>query len=319
MPNMNAVRIHTYGGPDVLTYEEAPRPTPAANEVLIRVSATSVNPFDCAVRAGYLAGYFNHTLPLILGTDVSGVVEEVGQDVTAFRPGDAVYTRTGVFRDGAYAEYAVAAESDVAIRPHSLGAIASAALPHVSLTAWQALFEVAELSAGQTVLIHGAAGGVGHVAVQLAKWRGARVIGTTSQHADFLAELGTDEIIDYTAVAFEEVASNVDVVLDTVGGEVQRRSCMVLKPGGMLVSIVQAPSEEMAAEFDVRTAMVAATPPIGETLTTIAELVDSGTLAPYVSAVLPLQEVQRAHAMVEGRHTCGKVILEVAGSDSGSS
>src|SRR5258706_11647995 len=165
MTSMKAVRIHNYGGPDVLTYEDAPRPTAGPGEVLIRVYATTVNPFDCAARAGYLTSYVNYTFPLIIGTDVSGVIEEVGEGVTDFSPGDSVYARTGVFRDGANAEYAVAFVSDVAKKPQSLDHIHSAALPHVTLTAWQGLYDLANLSAGQTVLIHAAAGVVGNNAV----------------------------------------------------------------------------------------------------------------------------------------------------------
>ena len=308
---MKAVRIHAYGGVDVLSYEDVPRPEPGDSELLIRVHATSVNPFDCAVRAGYLAAYFNHTLPLILGTDVSGVVEQVGPGVTAFQPGDEVYGRTGVVRDGAYAEYALLAETDVAAKPRSLDHRHAAALPHVSLTAWQALFELGDLQAGQTVLIHGAAGGVGHVAVQLAKWRGAKVIGTSSRNGDYLHQLNVDQVIDYAVEPFELVARDVDVVLDTVGDVVQERSCMVLKPQGMLVSVIQAPSEELTARYNVRSAMVYSSPPIGQTLTQVAELVDSGRLVLHVSAVLPLQEVRQAHEMVEGRHTKGKLVLAV--------
>lgn len=171
MPSMKAVRIHGYGGTDVLTVEDAPRPTAGEGEVLVKVHATSVNLFDVALRMGYLAGYFNHTLPLILGTDVAGTVEEVGTGVSGFAPGDAVYTRVGVFRDGAYAEYATAAAAELARKPATLDFVHSAAIPQVTLTAWQALIEVAKLSEGQSVLIHAAAGGVGHIAVQLAKLR----------------------------------------------------------------------------------------------------------------------------------------------------
>lgn len=220
MTSMKAVRIHSYGGVEALSYEDAPRPTPVDGEVLIRVHATTVNPFDCAVRAGYLAGYFNHSLPLILGTDVSGVVEAVGPGVTAFQPGDVVYARAGVIRDGAYAEYAIAFETDIAFKPQSVDHIHAAALPHVTLTAWQALFELGQLREGQTVLVHGAGGGVGHIAVQLAKLRGAHVIGTTSRSMDFVRDLNADQVVDYTAVPFEQVVRDVDVVLDTIGGDI---------------------------------------------------------------------------------------------------
>ena len=308
---MKAVRIHDYGGPDVLTYEDAPRPTARPGELLIRVHASTVNPFDCAVRTGYLHSYFNYNFPLIIGTDVSGVVEEVGEGVAGFSPGDSVYSRTGVFRDGANAEYAVAFASDVAMKPQSLDHIHAAALPHVTLTAWQALFEIADLSEGQTVLIHAAAGGVGHIAAQLAKLKGAKVIGTASVHLDFLDELGVDQAIDYAATAFEDVVSNVDIVLDLMGGETQQRSWKVLKPGGILISTVQPPSEETALAHGVRQGFIASAPPIGKTLTEVATLVDNGQIKPEVSTILPLKEIQKAHEMVEGRHMKGKLVLHV--------
>ena len=311
MSNMKAVRIHTYGASEVLTYEDAPRPIPGEGDVLIRVHATTVNPFDCAVRAGYMASYFNHTLPLILGTDVSGVIEEVGPGVTAFSPGDAVYTRAGVLRDGAYAEYVLAPAADVTAKPQSLDHIQSAALPHVSLTAWQALFELARLSKGQTVLIHGAAGGVGHIAVQLAKSRGAKVIGTAGVNYGLLEGMGLDQAINYTTTPFEDAVHDVDVVLDTIGGDTQQRSWSTLKRGGILVSVIQPPSEETAAAHGVRQAMVSSAPPIAQTLAEVARMADAWQLKPDVSTILPLQEAQRAHQIVEGKHTHGKVVLQV--------
>lgn len=309
---MKAVRIHDYGGVDVLRYEEAPRPTPNAGEVLIQVNATTVNPFDCAVRSGYMGAYFNYTFPLILGTDVSGIVEEVGTGVEDISPGDEVYTRAGVFRDGSYGEFALAIATDVTPKPKSLDHLHAAALPHVTLTAWQALIEFADLSEGQTVLIHAAAGGVGHVAVQIAKWRGAKVIGTASINLPFLEELGVEQAIDYTKTAFEDVVSDVDVVLDLMGGETQQRSWKVLKPGGVLLSTVQPPSQETAASLGVRQHMIGTAPPIRRTLTEAAHLVETGKLKPFVSTVLPLSEIRKAHEMVEGRHTRGKLVLQVA-------
>ena len=311
MSNMKAVRIHTYGGSDVLSYENAPRPVPAEGEVLIRVYATTVNPYDCAVRAGYMTGYFKPSFPFILGTDVSGVIEEVGEGVTSFSPGEAVYTRAGVSRDGAYAEYVIALAADVSAKPQSLDHIRSAALPHVTLTAWQALFGLANLEKGQTVLIHGAAGGVGHVAVQLAKSRGAKVIGTASENYDLLEKLGVDQAIDYATTPFENIVHDVDVVLDTVGGDTQQRSWSTLKRGGILVSTIQPPSEEAAAVHGVRQAMVFSTPPIAQTLSEVARMADSGQIKPVVSKVLPLQDVQRAHQIVEAKHARGKVVLQV--------
>jgi NADPH:quinone reductase-like Zn-dependent oxidoreductase len=311
MSSMKAVRIHTYGDSDALVYEDAPRPVPGEGEVLIRVHATSVNPFDCAVHAGYMTGMFNYTLPLILGSDVSGVIEEVGPGVTGFSPRDEVYTRAGVFRDGANAEYVLAMAADVTAKPKSLDHIHSAALPHVSLTAWQALYELANLSEGQTVLIHGAAGGVGHIAVQLAKLRGAKVIGTASMNYDLLESLGVDQAINYATTPFENVVHDVDVVLDTVGGDTQQRSWATLKRGGFLVSTIQPPTEEMAAAHGVRQAMVFTSPPIAQTLTEVGKLADAGKIKPVVSTVLPLQEIIQAHQIVEGKHARGKVVLQV--------
>ena len=311
MTSMKAVRIHAYGGTDMLIYEDAPRPIAGEGEVLIRVYATSVNPFDCAVRMGYMAGYFHYTLPLILGTDVSGIVEDVGVGVTNVARGDGVYTRAGVIRDGANAEYVVVAASDVATKPQSLDHIHAAAIPHAILTAWQALIELANLTEGQTVLIHRAAGGVGHLAAQLARLRGAKVIGTASVNVDLLRELGLDEVIDYSTTRFEDVVHDVDVVLDLVGGDTQQRSWAVLKPGGMLISTVQPPSEETAAAHGVRAQMVMSAPPIGKVLAEVATLVDDGQIKPVVSSVLPLQEIRTAHEMIEGMHTRGKIILQV--------
>ena len=312
MSSMKAVRIHAYGGINVLTHEDAPRPKPGDGEVLIRVFATTVNPFDCAVRAGYMSAYFNYTFPLILGTDASGIIEEVGPGVTTFKRGDSVYARGGVARDGTYAEYAVIPASDVAAKPRSLDYVHAAAIPHITLTAWQALIELANLTHGQTVLIHGAAGGVGHIAAQIAKWRGAKVIGTASANLDFLRELNVDQAIDYSTTPFENVVGHVDVVLDTIGGDTQQRSWKVLKPGGILVSTAQAPSQETATAYGVRQAMVFSTPPIGKVLTEVATLVDSGQIKPHISTVLPLEEVAKAHNMIESKHTCGKIVLQVA-------
>lgn len=311
MSTMRAVRIHTYGDVNVLSYENTPVPAPGPGEVLIRVHATTVNPFDLAVRAGYMSAYFNYSLPLTLGSDVSGIIEETGPGVTDLKRGDPVYTRAGVYRDGANAEYVLAFATDVAAKPASLDHAHSAAIPHAALAAWQALFGMAGLQKGQTVLIHGVAGGVGHMAAQLAKNRGAHVIGTASQNLDFARSLDLDQVIDYSAEQFENSVQDVDVVLDIIGGDTQQRSWAVLKPGGMLVSTVQAPSEETAAAHAVRCGLVTTNPPMKETLTELAALVDSGQIKPHVSAVLPLHEVKKAHAMVAEGHTRGKLALQV--------
>ena len=310
METMKAVRIHEYGSINVLRYEDVPRPIPGEGEVLIRLYATSANPFDCAARAGYMAGYFNYTFPLILGTDVSGVIEEVGSGVTYFSPGDAVYGRAGVYRDGTYARYVVASVAEITAKPETIDFIQAAALPHVTLTAWQALYVLADLQPGQTVLIHAAAGGVGHIAVQLAKLRGAKVIGTASVNLDLLKELGVDQIINYSTTPFESVVHDVDVVLDTIGGDTLQRSWSTLKPGGILVSTIEQPSEEMAAQYGVRQAMVVTAPPVAETLTEVARMVDAGQIKPVVSMVLPLKEMEKAHEIIEGKHARGKIVLQ---------
>lgn len=312
MTSMKAVRIHQYGGTDRLTLDEAPRPTAGEGEVLIRVVATTVNPFDCAARAGYMTGYYPYNMPSILGLDVSGVVAAVGPGVTGFGEGDEVYARADPARNGAYAEYVAVAVTDVAMKPASLDHFQAAALPHVGLTTWRALIETANLSKGQTVLIHGAAGGVGSFAVQLAKWRGARVIGTASAgNLAFLRELGADQVIDYNTTRFEDVVQGADVVLDTIGGDTQERSWGVLKPGGILLALVQPPSPEQAAAHGVRAQMVGGYPPAGAILNEITALVDSGQIRPVVSSVLPLHDIQKAHSLVEGRHVRGKIVMQV--------
>jgi NADPH:quinone reductase-like Zn-dependent oxidoreductase len=308
---MKAVRIHAYGGLDVLSYEEAPCPDVGEDDVLLRVHATAVNPVDCLVRAGYLTAYFNHTLPLILGWDVSGVIEAIGSAVTNLAVGDAVFARADMARDGACAEYIAVRASDVVAKPASLDHVQAAAIPLAGLAAWKSLIDTAGVTEGQKVLIHRAAGGVGTFAVQLAKWRGAHVIGTASRYnLDFLRELGADEVIDYNTTRFEEVVNDVDVVLDTLGGDVQVRCWPVLKPGGMLVSIMEPPSEETAAAHGVRHGFIGVYPD-PKTMQEIAALVEAGHIKPIVSTVLPLQEARQAHALSESMHTRGKIVLQV--------
>jgi NADPH:quinone reductase-like Zn-dependent oxidoreductase len=309
---VKAVRIHTYGGPEVLKYEEVPRPQAAAGEVLIRVHAAGVNPVDWKIREGYLKKFLPHTLPLILGWDVSGVVEAAGPGVTRLNVSDEVYSRPDISRDGAYAEYIVVRESEVALKPWSLDHIHAAAIPLAALTAWQTLFDAAQLEAGQTVLIHAAAGGVGSFAVQLAKWKGARVIGTASErHLEFVRQLGADEAIDYQTTRFEDVVCGVDVVLDSIGGDTQKRSWQVLKKGGILVSIVEQPSVEEAAVRGVRQSYVFIQPDATQ-LAELAKLADLGKLKAVVQTVLPLSEARRAHELSQAGHVRGKIVLKVA-------
>jgi NADPH:quinone reductase-like Zn-dependent oxidoreductase len=311
METMKAVRIHSYGEPETLVYEEAPRPEPGPGQVLIRVYAAGVNPLDWKIRAGYMRGMMDFPLPLILGMDVSGVVAAVGSGVTKFQTGQDVYGIVDMGLSGAYAEYALGHESTLAAKPQTLDYVQAASVPVVALTAWQALLEAGELSAGQKVLIHAAAGGVGIFAVQLAKWKGANVIGTASaSNLDFLRELGANEVIDYKATPFEQVVSDVDIVLDTLGGDTRERSWGVLKPGGMLVATLPPPPQETAAQRGVRAAMVMIQPK-AELLTEIATLLDSGQVKTFVDKVLPLAEVRQAHELSQTGHVRGKIVLQM--------
>ena len=316
---MKAVRIHSYGGNEVLNVEEAPRPAPREGEVLIKVHASSVNLFDIGVREGYMHPYFNYAFPLILGTDATGVIEDVGEGVAGLSPGDEVYTRAGVFLEGGNAEYVRVPAANVALKPQSLDYVHTGVLPHVSLAAWFALIDLANLSEGQTVLIHGAAGGVGHIAVQLAHSRGARVIGTASENIDFLEELGVEQRINYATTAFDDVVKDVDIVLDLIGGETQERSWKVLRPGGILVtSVAMPPPQDVAESYGVRAGHVNNIPPMGPTLTELAKLIDAGQIKPVVSTVLPLEEIRQAHGLIETRHTRGKIGLQVVHGDNSS-
>ena len=311
MKTMKVVCIYGYGGPEVLSYEDAPRPHPGPGEVLVRVHAAGINPVDWKIRQGELKEMLTYMFPLILGWDVSGVIESVGTGTTRLKVGDEVFSRPDIAQDGAYAEYIVIKESEVALKPKSLDHIHAAALPLAGLTGWQSLFIAAGLTAGQRVLIHAAAGGVGHLAVQLAKWKGAYVIGTASEknHA-FLRELGVDQIIDYNTERFEEVVRAMDVVFDTVGGEVQERSWSVLKPGGILVSIISPPKEETAKAHSVRQAFVFTQPNAGQ-LAEIAQLADAEKLKVIVETILPLSDATRAQELSERGHGRGKIVLRV--------
>src|SRR5258708_8392769 len=308
---MKAIRIHQYGGPEVLAQVELQRPTPGPNEVLIKVNEGSVNPIDWKMRAGDMKDFLPLTLPATLGADVSGTVEEVGSSAARFKRGDEVYASLGL-EGGGYAEYAVAKETIVAKKPGLLDHVQAAAVPVAGLTAWQALFEVAQLRAGQKVLIHGAAGGVGNFAVQFAKGKGAYVIGTASSknHA-FLRELGVDKAVDYQKTRFEDVVHDADVVLDTIGGDTQERSFKALKKGGILVSIVQPPSQELATKYGVR-ALFYGGHPRSSDLTEIARVIDSRQVKTVVEKVLPLAEARRAHELSQSGHARGKIVLKAA-------
>lgn len=313
---MKAIRIHEFGDASVLTYEDAPRPELADEELLVRVHAAGVNPLDWGLRQGRNVWMIpDDPFPFILGTDVSGVVETVGKAVTDFDPGDAVFGWSGFPQSGSYAEYTATTAAQLTPKPASLTHTEAAGVPAVATTAWQALFEEATLTEGQRVLIHGAAGGVGHMAVQLAKWKGAHVIGTASGYNEgYLRYFGVDEFVNYRTERFESVVTDADVVLDTVGGDTQERSFEVLREGGVLVSIVSEPSKEQAADAGVERRMVTGRDP--SLLPPIAELIDAGEVRPTISTQRPLAEAAHAHQESEERHTRGKIVLHVRQTES---
>lgn len=320
---MKAVRIHRYGGPRVLTYEDAPQPEPKEDELLIRVHAAGVNPADWQIRSGKRFK-LKKPFSLILGGDLSGVVEVAGSSAAHFKVGDAVFGTADIRKGGAYAEYVTVRATSIAHKPRSLDHIQAAAMPVVSLTAWQALFDEAKLSAGQTVLIHAAAGGVGHIAVQLAKWKGAYVIGTASgPNENFLRKIGVDEFVNYRTTKFENVVRDVDVVLESINRDINveaiaggtlERSWGVLKKNGVLVSICAAPSSKTAAAHGVRGKYIGMQPNTAQ-LTQIANLVDAGHVKPIINTVLPLKEARQVHQLSQKGHTRGKIVLRVIESD----
>ncbi|MEU4799785.1 NADP-dependent oxidoreductase [Streptomyces sp. NPDC023327] len=311
---MRAVSPRSWGAPENLLPVEVDRPEPGLTEILVRVHAAGVNPVDWKTRAEGAFGTWGDTP--ILGYDVSGVVEEVGPGVTLYSPGDEVFGMPRFPEQaGGYAEYVVAPARRFAPKPVGLSHVEAAALPLAALTAWQGLVETAGLRAGQRVLIHAAAGGVGHLAVQIAKARGAYVIGTAREdkHA-FLRGLGADEVVDYARVDFTEAVSDVDVVLDGVGGEYGTRSLRVLRPGGHLVTLPDPgglPDAGLAREHGVHAGWTIVEPDrLG--LLEIARLVDEGKLRVEIDTVLPLEEAAKAHAHGEQGRTRGKIVLRVA-------
>lgn len=308
---MKAVRIHEYGNRDALVYEDTSMPSFASNEVLVKVVASSVNPVDWKIREGYLKEMISYSMPLTLGWDVSGVVTAIGADVTRFRVGDAVYSRPDIKRNGTYAEYIAIRESEVAFKPLTISHNEAASLPLAGITAWEVLITTAQLTTGQRVLVHAGSGGVGSLAIQLAKSRGAYVIATTSgKNRAIVESLGADEIIDYKTQNFSEILRDVDVVFDTLGGEIQESSWSVLKQGGILVSIVSPPAEEKAKELGVRCAFVFIEPN-AYILKQLAELVEQGKLRPIIGAEFALQDIAKAHALSESGRTVGKIVLYV--------
>jgi len=311
-PMMKAVVIHAYGGPEVLKLEDVPPPEPKDDEILIRVVAASVNPVDVAIRKGYLAELIGDKLPLIPGMDAAGVVEKIGAKISKFKAGDPVYAFFTLASEGGYAQFVVAKENEAAPKPKAVTYAQAAAVPAAASTAWQVLVDTAKLSAGQTVLIHGGSGGVGHFAIQIAKAHGAKVIATASTaNQDFLKQMGADQTVDYTKAKFEDVAKGVDVVLDTVGEDTLKRSYGVVKKGGIIVSIVDEPDQAALDAHGIRGVTLRSTPK-ASVLEELAKLIDAKKMTPIVSQVLPLAEVAKAQEQITTHHTRGKLVLQVA-------
>jgi len=309
---MKAIVIHEYGGPEVLKYEDVPRPEPKEDQILVRVIAAGVNPVDEAGRSERSAKFFGITLPFIPGYDIAGIVEKTGGKITKFKTADSVYAYLSLTKGGGYAEYAAASEAEAAAKPKSISFVEAAGVPVVALTAWQALIDTAKLSAGQTVLIHGGSGGVGTFAIQIAKARGAKVIATASTaNQDFLKQLGADLAIDYTKTKFEDVAKNVDVVLDSVGKDTLARSYGVVKKGGFIVTLVARIDRAELDKHGIRGASLGVEPDSNE-LTEIGKLIDEKKIKVIVSQTFPLSEAIKAQEQIATGHTRGKIVLKVA-------
>jgi NADPH:quinone reductase-like Zn-dependent oxidoreductase len=308
---MKAVRVHRFGPPEVISLDDLPKPEPGRGEVVVRVKAAGIGPWDALIRSG--KSVLPQPLPLILGSDLSGEVDSVGADVNELQVGDEVFGVTNERFTGAYAEYAVANAAMLAPKPKRLNHTHAASVPVVAVTAWQMVFDLAQLSSGQAVLVHGGAGNVGGYAVQLAKRAGAMVIATASVENDsYVRRLGADGVIDYRARRFEERVKGIDAVLDTVGGETLDRSYGVLKRGGIIVSSATQPSKEKAERYGVR-AVFFLVEVTTERLTIIGEMIDAGTLQSEVGEVLWLDEARRGHEMLQGApHRRGKIVIKIA-------
>jgi NADPH:quinone reductase-like Zn-dependent oxidoreductase len=311
MPAMLAARIHCFGSPDVIVMEDVPRPVPGVGEVLVRVAASGVAPWDALIREG--KSKVSPQPPLTLGSDFAGVVEAVGPGVSGFNSSDDVYGVTNAQFVGANAEYAIASASMVAPKPSRLSSLEAASLPVVAVTAWQMLFEHARPEAGHTILVLGAAGNVGAFAVQFAATAGFRVVAVVgTKDVDYARSLGATDVIDYRTSNFTDLVGSVDAVIDTVGGDTRERAVAVLKSGGILVTVVS--TDFAPGRSDIRSAFFYAEVTTAR-LSTISQLLQSGKVVPQVESVLLLADVRAAHEMLAGApHQRGKIMLQVASS-----
>lgn len=306
---INAIQVHDYGDADQLKLEQIPVPDAQQGEVLVRVHAAGVNPVDWKIRAGWMKAFRPSTFPYVPGADLAGVVAKVGPGVTTFEPGQEVFGRSS---QGSYAEYALAPANTLAVKPASLSFDEAATIPVGATTAWQGLFDYGNLQPGQRVLILGGAGGVGNFAVQFARWKGAHVISTAStRNADFVRSLGAEQVIDYTQTQVADAVHDVDLVLDTVGGEALSGVLPTLKRGGTLVSIAGQPDEAKAKERDVRIARFSAQVST-ELLNTFAKLIDEGHVKVFVGPVFSLNEAGKAQELSQSGHGRGRIVLHIA-------
>ena len=308
---MKAVQINEFGDRSVLLLNDIDMPAPADGEVLIKVMAASVNPVDWKIREGYLQPLLNHKLPLTLGWDVAGEVTAVGKNVTELNVGDAVYSRPDIAKNGSYAEYQTVTADECALKPRSLSWQEAAGVPLAALTAWQSLFDIANLQAGEKVLIHAGSGAVGQFAIQLAKLRGATVYTTTSSvNTALVLALGADHAIDYRVDDFSTL-EDIDVVFDTIGGETQAKSWKTLKTGGRLVSVTETPDEATAAQHGVA-ASLCFVQPNSQQLMKLGEYADAGQLKVNIDSEFALDQVAQAHERSETGRAQGKIIINVS-------
>lgn len=305
---MKAVILNEYGSNDVVQYTDIDRPAPQAGEVLVKVRAAGINPVDWKIRDG-LGKRMGLSLPIHLGGEIAGTVEMLGSDVSVFNEGDAVF---GIIGTGGFAEYAVVKAADLTRMPANLDFVQAAAVPLGALTAWQAMFDLGQLAAGQRLLVTSGSGGVGSLAIQIAKASGAHVTAMASgRNESYVRSLGVDEFIDYTRQPFEQVACDMDVVFDTVGGDTFQRAFHTLKKGGVLVTAVEFPKEEEAQRYGVRAARVFCKPNVGQ-LEDIRNLVEGGQLKAHVGTVLQLADIWEALELSQTGRTRGKIVLQIA-------
>ena len=309
---MKAVQINQYGDNSVIEInEEAAKPEVSAGKVLVEVHAASVNPADWKIREGYLKEMLQLEFPAILGVDFSGVVAEVGESVSEFKPGDEVYGMANPMTGGSFAEFVVVPSASLALKPKSVSHSDAAAIPLTGLSALQVLKDQMNISSGQKVLIHGGAGGIGALAIQIAKQLGAEVTTTASKEdSNLVKELGADIVIDYKNEKFEDVAKEYDAVFDTIGGETYERSFQVLKKGGVIVSMVEQPNEELMKQYEVE-AKAQFTQPNSAQLAELATLVDEGKMKIKIDRAFPLAEIKEALDYLQNSHHQGKVLITV--------